>query len=164
VATDIENSLRLDILLAMVDTFKAVVATDPPAFEDFNMEFSTVELGSLGDEDHKKRYSLGIVPLRERYGDKFPFQERWLTVGFQFRVTVNRGDEKPGVMAERLLTVVERVVLANPTWGGLAIDTRLQSNENDMVDYGDKSVQGALFAEVHYRHSHLDPRDMRPDP
>lgn len=158
------NSLRLDILNQMVATFAGIEAAEDPEFEDFELEFSTVELGPLGDADHKKRYSLGVVPIRERYKHSFPFIERWLTVGLEYRVTVNRGDEKPGVMAERMLTVVERVVLKNQTWDGLAIDTEFQDNENDMTDYDDKSVQGVLFVLIHYRHSHLDPRDMKPDP
>lgn len=152
------NSLRLNILNRMVDTFADINE------DTYGIKFSTVELGPLGDADYKRRYSLGIVPTNERYGDKFPFIERWLTVGIEYRVTVNRGDEKPGVLAERLLTVVEAVVLDNVTWGGKAIDTKLQANELDMIDYGDKSVSGALFVVVHYRHSHLDPRDPMPDP
>lgn len=158
------NSLRLDILNKMVETFGAIVAAEDPEFEDYELQFSTVELGPLGDTDHKKRYSLGVVPLRERYKHSYPFIERWLTVGIEYRVTVNRGDEKPGIMAERLLTLVERVVLKDQTWDGLAIDTEFTDNETDMTDYDDKSVQGALFVVVHYRHSHLDPRDGKPDP
>lgn len=160
------NSLRQDILDKIVETFAAIEPPDDPVQspDEWPIKFSTVELGPLGDADHKKRYSLGVVPLRERYGHKFPFIERWLTIGIEYRVTVNRGDEKPGVMAERMLTVVERVILQNTTWEGLAIDTELDNNEVDMTDYDDKSVQGVLFVTVHYRHSHQDPRDGRPDP
>lgn len=158
------NSLRLNILEQIKSTFEAVEAVENPEADEFDVQFSVVELGPLGDADHKKRYSLGIVPLRERYGHKFPFIERWLTIGIEYRVTVNRGDEKPGIMAERMLTVLERVILTNQTWNGLAIDTELDNNEVDMTDYDDKSVQGVLFITVHYRHMHQDPRDGRPDP
>ena len=86
----------------------------------------------------------------------------FLTVGIEMRVTVNRDDDKQGHLAERLLTVVERVVMQNPTWGRLAIDTNFKDNELDMQSYVDKSVQGVLFVEIYYRHHHGDPRN--PDP
>lgn len=159
------NSLRLDILNKIVATFAAIkpdeLLAGTPA--DWPIQFSAVELGPLGDADHKKRFTAGVVPLRERYSHVFPFIERHLSVGIEYRVTVNRGDDKSGVMAENLLTVLERVVLNNTTWDGLALDTELDNNEVDMSDYNDKSVQGVLFITVKYRHQHLDPRDDRPD-
>lgn len=151
------ESLRHQILQAMVATFDAV---DKP---DYPLKFSVVELGPLGDEDHRKRLSLGIVPGPERYTHNFPFIVRFLTVGIEFRVTVNRDDPSPGNLAEQVLTVIEQVVLRNGTWGGLAIDTDFRNNEVDMTTYGDRTVMGVVWVEIQYRHAHGDPTNPNPD-
>lgn len=156
------KSLRRSILEAMRDAFRAVDMPDPDdttTLGDWPLKFSTVEIGPLGDSDHRKRFSIGIVPQAEAYGDLHPFITRNLRVGIEFRVTVNRGDEAPALMAEEVLTVVERVVMSNRSWGGLALDTKFMGNETDMTDYDDKTVYGVLFVEVSYRHGQDDPRN-----
>ncbi|MCL4743841.1 MAG: hypothetical protein KJZ83_00350 [Burkholderiaceae bacterium] len=142
----------------MVDTFRQV---EPP---DWPIQFSVVELGPLGAEDNRKRYSIGIVPGPERYAHNFPLIVRFLRVAIEFRVTVNRGDPAPGNLAEQVLSVIEHVVLANTKWGGLAIDTGLQNNETDMTTYEDRTVVGVLWVEVQYRHHHADPHNPNPSP
>lgn len=150
------ESVRHQILRTMVDKFLEV---KPP---EWPLEFSVVELGPLGDEDHRKRYSIGIVPVRERFSNLYPYLVRHLTVGIEFRITVNRGDPSSGDMAEQVLTVIEKVVLDNGNWGGLAIDTELRNSEVDMTTYGDRTIMGVLWVEVQYRHSGADPRDPSP--
>lgn len=160
------QSIRHRILLDMISRFEAVQPMDPapPAFDptDWPLKFSTVALGPLSEEDHRKRFTLGLVPAPERYTNLFPYQERFLQVGIEFRVTVNKGDDPPGELFEQLLTVVERVVQGNRTWGGLAIDTQFDNNEQDMVTYGARSILGVLYATIQYRHSHQDSRDPQP--
>jgi hypothetical protein len=65
-------------------------------------------------------------------------------------------------MAEQVLTVIKRVVLANTTWDGLAVDTKLVNSEIDLINYSDRSIVGVLFIEVQYRHARHDPRDPTP--
>lgn len=162
---DHELSLRHRILKQMVDTYRAVqppAAGAVPTPQDWPLSFSVVELGPLSDPDHRKRYTLGIVPQPEQFKDKFPTIERFLQVGIEFRVTVNRDDNKPGDMIERLLTVVENVVLRNRQWNGLAIDTTLLNSDIDLSTYNDKSASGVLFVQVHYRHGTDDNRNIDP--
>lgn len=164
------DSVRLQILENIKAAFEAVQPPDPddtshtPSEADWPFAFSTVEIGPLGDEDQRKRYSLGIVagPEKERF--TFPFIECNWTVGVEFRITVNKGDPKPAIMGERALTVCKRVVDLDRTWGGLAVDTKRTGSEIDMTTYGDKTVVGVMFMEIMYRHSHFDPRDPHPDP
>jgi hypothetical protein len=128
--------------------------------------------GHAADQEDPRRLAQEFqaehpaAPVRasgaERYAYSYPFIERVLTVGIEMRVTVNRDDDKPGHLAERLLSVVERVVMQNCTWGGLAIDTNFKNNELGMQSYVDKTVDGVLWIEIHYRHQQGDPRD--PDP
>ena len=152
------QSIRHQILDRMVEVFQGVKEPEWP------IQFSMVELGPLADENHRKRFSIGIVPGPEKYSDTFPFIVRNLRVAIEFRVTVNRDDPAPGQLAEQVLTVIERVVIANRDWGGLAVETKFQDNEIDMPTYGDKTVMGVLWVEVQYRHHHLDPRNPNPGP
>lgn len=154
--TDADLSVRHKILNQMLDAFRAVKKPDWP------IEFSRIELGPLGDEDFRKRYTLGIVPDRETYKHSFPFIERFLRVGIEFRVTVNQG-EKPGPLCEYLLTLVERVVQKDITWNGLAMATDYDTNETDITSYSDRSAQGVLFVTLTYRHGHLDSRSASGD-
>lgn len=147
-----DNSVRLQILTNITQTFGTLDEAEWP------FVFSSVDLGPLGDADNRKRFSMGIVPSPEKYDDSFPFLERHLRVALEFRVTVNRGDERPGIVFEQLLSMVERVVLTHRNWNGLAIDTKLLNNDVDMVTYGDKTVTGVLFIEVFFRHIRDDTR------
>ncbi|MEJ6846747.1 hypothetical protein V3589_11080 [Sinorhizobium fredii] len=151
------NSVRHEILNAMVSAYRAV---DQPGWP---IKFSVVGLGPLADADHTKRFSIGVVAGPESQSYVFPYIQSTLQVGIEFRITVNRGDAKPGVLAEELLTVVKRVLIDNRTWGGRAIDTKITGAEIDMTTYGDRTIMGVCFCEVLYRHSHLDPRNPNPD-
>jgi hypothetical protein len=150
-------SVRQQILENVITAYESVKTPDWP------MEFSTVELGPLSGEDHRKRYSVGIVagPEKERF--TFPFIECNFQVGVEFRITVNKGDPKPAIMAESMLTVVKRVMDQNRKWGGLAVDTKRIGNDIDLNSYGDKSVVGVMFMEIMFRHSHFDPREPHGD-
>lgn len=160
------DSLRLQILLDMQTRFAAIEPppTPPPVPDpsDWPFKFSSVELGPLVPENNRKRYSLGIVPGRERYSHLFPYIVCDQLINIEFRVTQNVGDDTPQTMAERCLTVVKNCVLRNKTWGGLAIDTQLVDSDVDLVSFGDKSIVGVLSVAVKYRHSQSDVRDPNP--
>jgi hypothetical protein len=150
------KSIRRQIIEQIKATFEGVTEAD------WGVRFSTVAIGPLGDADQRKRYSVGIVPGAEVYSDLYPYRCRDLNIAIEFRVTVNRTDEDPGLMAEELLATVERIVLKDTTWNGLAIETKLAGNEIDMTTYADRSVMGVLFIQVSYRHALSDPRDPTP--
>jgi hypothetical protein len=155
------TSVRLTILNNMVATFQAVQA-DQPTDDPYGITFSTVALGPLADYDQRKRFSLGVVPGPEKETFIIPYVMCFMTVNFEFRVTVNRDDEAPGIMIEQLLTVVKRLVTANRQWGGVAIDTKVTGSEIDLITYADRSAVGVMTAEVQYRYSYLDPRNPLP--
>ena len=152
-----QYSVRFRILEAIRT---AITEIAPPVFP---FAFSTVELGPLGMEDQRKQYTCGIVTGAEREKHTFPYVECNLSIALEFRVAVNKGDPRPAVMGEAVLTVMKRIVDANRSWGGLAVDTKRTGNEIDLTTYGEKSVVGVQFIEVLYRTSHLDPRDEQPD-
>ena len=155
-------SLRHRILLAIQDAFQAVGPMEPPPddpLDDWPFAFSTVALGPVDLEDHRKRYSLGIVPTKERYQHSYPYQERFLRVTLEFRATANRGDPPPGEMFEHLITVIERVIQKNRTWGGLALDTDLEDSDSNLITWVDRSIYGMLVMRIHYRHATGDSRN-----
>lgn len=162
------TSLRQQIIEKIKEKFEAVQppdTSDPdyaPSPADWPLSFSTIELGPLGDEDLRKRYSVGIVPGREKYSHLFPYIVCDQMIAIEFRVTKNRGDDDPQIMAEQCLTVLKRVVLVNKQWDDLAIDSELVDSETDLTSYGDRSINGVLFFSVKYRHSQFDPRDPNP--
>jgi hypothetical protein len=156
------TSVRLSILSAIVATFQNMHA-DQPADDPFGITWSTVALGPLADYDQRKKYSLGVVPGPEKETFSMPYIMCFLTVNVEFRVTANRNDDPPGVLAEQALTVVKRALTADRTWGSKALDTKVIGSEIDLVTYADRSVVGVCQATVQYRYSHLDPRDPNPD-
>ena len=156
------TSVRLEILKAIEASFSAMTADQPPS-DPYGITFSTVALGPLAKWDQRKRYSAGVHVGPEKEEFSFPYIMCWLTVNLEFRCTVNRDDEDPGIMIEQLLTVVKRRLTEDRTWGGLAIDTKIAGSEIDLITYWDRSAVGVCMAEVQYRYSHLDPRNPNPD-
>jgi len=158
------KSIREQILGKVREAFQAVKEPDTttpgytPSPDDWPLTSSTVGFGSLTDTDHRKRYSIGIVTGSEREKDAFPLIQCTLSLGIEFRITVNQNDPSPAVMGERVLTVVKRVIDNNKTWGGLAVDTRRTNNEIDLTSYGDKTVMGVQFVDIIFRHSIRDVR------
>lgn len=163
------KSVRLQIMEKMAEKLQAIVATDTtaqgyvPSDDDWPLQFSLVKLGPLGDEAQRKRYSIGIVPGTEKYSDLYPYIVNDQMIAIEFRATKNKDDDDPQIMAETVLTVLKRVVLANLTWDGLAVDTNLVNSEVDLINYSDRSIVGVLFVNVNYRHARHDPRDPAPN-
>ncbi|MGO9740700.1 MAG: hypothetical protein ACLPN5_04140 [Roseiarcus sp.] len=156
------TSVRLTILNAIVAIFQGMQA-DQPTNDPYGITWSIVALGPLADFDQRKKYSLGVVAGPEKETFSMPYIMCFLTVNVEFRVTANRDDVAPGILAEQALTVVKRAITADRTWGGIAIDTKITGSEIDLTTYADRSVVGVCQATVQYRYSHLDPRDTNPD-
>lgn len=148
-----EPSLRRQIIEKIAEAARAM--REP----EYTLEFSKVSFGPLDEGDNKRRYTLGIVPQREEYSDLFPLIVRNLRIALEFRITMNKGDEAPGLAAEEMIADLESMVLANRSWGGLAVETDLVENEIDLDNYQDRTVFGVLIISVQYRHSQRDPRN-----
>ena len=156
------TSVRLTILEAIISKFTDMRADQPPT-DPYGITWSTVELGPLISNDQKKRYSFGLVAGRESSKFSMPYVENLLTCNAEFRVTVNRDDDSPGVMIENALTVVQRGLTEDRTWGGICIDTKIVNSEIDLLTYADRSAVGVVTFTLQYRHGYSDPRDPNPD-
>ena len=156
------TSVRLTILNSIVAKFQGMAEDQPPA-DPYGVTWSTVALGPLAAFDQRKKYSIGVVPGPERETFSMPYIMVFLTVHVEFRVTANRDDDAPGILAEKALTVVKRALTEDRTWGGMALDTKIVGSEIDMTTYADRSIVGVCQAQLQYRYSHTDPRDPNPD-
>ena len=129
-----------------------------PANAPYSVQFTSVEHGPLGDFDNRKRYVAAVVPGRESKQTRYPLTDCTLPVTIEFRMTIDRGDKRPLVEAERVLGEIQRRIAEDRTLGGLAIDVRETGNDVDLDTYADKAIEGAVFLEVRYRHGTDDPR------
>ena len=108
------------------------------------------------------KFSTGIVAGPEKERHTFPYIECNFTVGVEFRITVNRDDDRPALIAEEVLTVIKRVLTNNRSWNGLAVDSA--HPQRDRHDHLWRPLGcGGWCCEVMFRHSHLDPRNENPD-
>ena len=158
------TSLRLQILQNIDAVFSAMTVAgsdaqyDAPPSDPYGFKFSTVEIGPLAPYDQRKQFSMGIVAGAESETFQFPFVMCFLKLNLELRVTVNRDDVAPGVLIEQLITSVKRAVGLNRSWGGIAIDTKVDGTEVDLVTYADRSAMGVLMLTVQYRYGYSDPR------
>lgn len=156
-----KKSVRLQILEAMVDTFRKV-NDETPVGDPYGVTFGRVGFGPVDERDHTKRFALGVNPGPERNAYQYPFIMTYLTVNVEYRATINRDDDSPLQVLEQVLTVVKRVLHDNQTWGGLALNTKVLNTEVDLMTYSDRSTMGVCVTEVQFRHSEEDPRSTAP--
>lgn len=162
-------SVRNQILLAMQGIFTGIdpnaattVTLLNPSGDPIGISFTTVGIGPLELKDLRKQNAIGIVAGSETKLGSWPVWNCTWNVNLEFRSAVNQDDINPGLIAERTLTAIERIVYANRSWTGLAIDTLDIGNEIDLDSYATRAVLGVYKMIVKYRHSEGDPRIIVP--
>ena len=113
--------------------------------EPYSVQFTSVEHGALGDFDNRKRYVAAVVPGRESKRTRYPLTDCTLPVTIEFRMTIDRGDKRPLVEAERVLGELQRRICESRTLDGLAIDVRETGNHVDLDTSADKAIEGRFF-------------------
>lgn len=158
-------SIRNQIILQIQSTFTGIDPNAATPVGPYNLSgdpigitFSTVAIGPLELKDLRKANAIGIVVGAETKIGEFPAWLCNLQVALEFHSAGNQGDLAPGLIAERTLTAIERIVYTNRTWGGLAIDTLDVGNEIDLTSYASRAIMGVFKMQVRYRHSEGDPR------
>lgn len=157
------KSVRQLVLEAIAKVLQAIDPDNPPLNKDaFFYKFSSVVHGPLNEHSNIKLLMAGVVPSVEVKVNQFPWKDIRLRVAIEWRFTTNKGDDEPGLMAEKILSDIQRALALDTTLGGVAIDVVEQGSEIDLSTYADRSIYGVVFYEVRYRHAHDDPRN--PDP
>jgi len=143
---------RLQCLEAMQTAFQSMA---PPAWD---FAFDQVQIGPLPKVQERKRHSVGIVAARETKIVLFPVTDALAEVNLELRMQWNTTDtDLPGIVAERFLAQVSKVVANNTNLGGLAIDWKELGSELQLVSWMDRAIEAVIFTELRYRHATLDP-------
>lgn len=159
-----EISVRLGILNQIKAMYSAVTDEEnPPApKKNYGIRFSVVAIGPLSDPDLRKQFSIGIVASTEKKSDLYQLAQNQFDITIEFRAVVNQGDDDPGILAERVLAIVQQVIYDDRTIGGLVIDTHEIGSTIDLVTYSDRTIVGLVIFQVLYRHSPQDVYDPNP--
>ena len=78
-----------------------------------------------------------------------------IAVGGWHLVQSSKSDE-PARAGTRMISDIERRLLADRTWGGLAVDTMLIDNNLDVTEAGKPNVLCQVRAEIRYRTTEND--------
>ena len=108
-----------------------------------------------------KRFTVGIVAGDEKKTDTFPYKNCALPIAIEFQRVKQMDEGKAAVLAEEMLTAVQRVVYSSEQLGlpDIVIMVQETGNTIDLDSFQDKAVAGVLFLEVQYRHSRHDVRN-----
>lgn len=153
-----DDTVRLQVLEYIKALYEAVT------IDDYGIEFDTVELGPLSANDYKSRYSIGIVPSTEAKNWQFPIVNALMTVAIEFRLVRQREDAEFSsvVLGERMLGVVQQVMLDDMNLGGLVVQFTETSNAVDAETYDDRTISGVVEWNILYRHANRNVYDPNP--
>jgi hypothetical protein len=151
------TSQRLAMLLKMQDMYQAatdIAAPDTPSGKrHYGITFDNVVMGPIADQQLRKRFTLGIVADPERKNESFPVIDPLFDVAVEFAVVKQKADEEPGILAERVLAVVQQIIYDDRSLGDLAIDVTEIGSTVDLTTYSDSSIRGVVQWRIQYRHS-----------
>jgi hypothetical protein len=117
----------------------------------------------LGDLDSRKAYAIAILDTDASNLKNVQQVQVDLRVTLEFRALLETSDA-PSTCLNTILTNIQRRVRSDPrltaTNGGTAliIDMSETGNTVDVDSYADRSVEGAVFLLVKYKHQEDDPR------
>lgn len=146
---------------AILETIKlslADIEAGQPVADPYEYAFSSLYRGPLPLKSNTKRLVGAVLPGDESKTKGNTFSECLLDVMVDFSFTKNTGDEEPGVEAEKIIGLIQRRVLVDPTLNCLAIDTYESGSTVGLDSSEDKTVEGSVFFRVYYRHDLHDPR------
>lgn len=120
--------------------------------------FSQVKWGGLLDDDSRRLRSAGIIAGNEVKTTMFPLQECRLEIDIELMMLWNSTQTEPsGVVAERLVTDVQKALAADYSLGGLAINFIETGNRVQLENWKDQTIKAVVFYELQYRHNQSDP-------
>lgn len=135
-----------------------------PTSDPYDFTWSRVSRTPLGDLDSRKRFACSLLEGTELPIDRTePCIHKRLRVTIEFRALLN-SDEDPAECANMILTNIQRRVQSDPRLavvnGGqpLVIDIEETGSDLDVESFADRTVEGAVFFVVKYKHRGDDPR------
>ena len=156
------NSIRENALRKVKELFESQTAGAPGA-DPYDFTWSVVRREPLGDLDSRKRYAVAILDTDETKGRQVSCVQVDLAVTIEFR-SLMEVTENPSQHLNMILLNIQRLIRSDSRLatinGGtpLVIDFRDTGNTVDVDSYADRSVDGALFCVLKYKHAENDPR------
>lgn len=146
------SSIREQIVQAVKTRLEGMTI---PTYE---IEFDRVQRGEITSIGKGKKLIAAIFDdLDRRIPHTDPFVDVELDVDIDFVAYISR-DEKPSTKLNLVLSEVERALMSDRTFGGLAIDSRLDRTEKESGGRFDKFAECSIFFKIKFRHRNSDPR------
>ena len=145
------DPVRQRVLNEMKATFEAMPAG--------RTQFGAVLLEDWADRRRAQANTLSIIEGIETYVETMGAKalDRTLEIELRLSLHVPR-DQAPTDVFRTALADVEEAAMADVTWGGHAMQTRLLSNLRTVDDSNDRLIEVSVSVEVKYRTRRRDPR------
>lgn len=160
--TSDQDTMRTKVLDALLALFPARGTPDFDAFEaEYGLGFSLVTREPLGELPKGKISSLGIYGGNGERSPRFPHVEISIPVVVEVHISKEQGIGLAHTV-ERYLGVVERVIRAGRTLGGLVADIDVTGDSVDIDSpYASTQADGALYFTLKFFQQLDDPRQGR---
>lgn len=152
---------------AILETIRLTLASiDPVAHgvQDYPYAFSKVGRQPPGEIKTTVRLIGTVTPGDEAKEMKMAFVDCYLQVVVDFAFTINRGDSGPATEAEKIIAMIQKAVMSDPTLNHLALDTNVAGVSVDIEAEPEKVIEGSVFFGVSYRHDLDDPKTYMGEP
>lgn len=154
-----EFPLKTKILDWIAVRFRQVVAREDGADNPYYVEYSVVSREPLTDNQIKgKKRVMGVYAGQENKAQRsYPLKNVELDLIIEVHV-FNEANISLTRELEVAIAEVERILMEDPTCGGLATDIVLDGNQSEPEGRWDNYGQGAVLGTIKYSHHQDDPR------
>lgn len=150
------NSVRKNILQALVTKFTSVVEGQPPS-DPYPFAFSLVTRSPVQGLKIGQRAVLGIYPEENT---KTPtagiVMDNMMGVRFELWLNKNLGEDLPDLLEDGL-AVIERRLMEDQTLGRLCFDINVTGLDTDIDGPIDNNAAAVVTATFRYRHHRDNP-------
>lgn len=153
------DTVREKCLAGIVTLIEGMTKGQPVA-DPYTVSWSLVTRTDLDTVPKGTKYACAISENTETVlAETFPTTNKLLSVTVDWVQQLDKG-EVPSVEWNRVLGEIQRKIGEDRTLGGNAIDCVETGNEPDIDFEGAKTIGGAVFFDVRYRHNVNDPRSV----
>ncbi len=156
-------SIRERAVVFLCDLFSSQEVNQPTGLDNFgnpaayDFKWSVVQRAPLSDRERMKRYAIAILETGEGKDPQISTMHSQLSITLEFWMLLNI-DEEPATCANLVLLNIQRKIREDITLGGLVYNVRETGNIIDVEGYADRSINGAMFVTILYKHAEDDPR------
>lgn len=150
------NSLRKDILAALVELFESVVVGEPAGDYAYTIAWPEVTRRPIDNLAIGRKAVMGIYPTGEQKSDKVSeVRDSNLRVVFEAHLT--RDVENIEDLLEDALSEIEQRLHEDYTLGGLARDVRVVETDTNIDGQFANYASCTVVANVSFRHMRSSP-------